>query len=113
MLIRTCACLGLSALLVLVFLPAANAQLIPQNQCPGDCSPCLGEDDPFCRTTDSDGGGTSPSNCMFCKRWGNTSRKSCQEATSGERGRNTCTVVWEGEIPISCSDSGTYCPIVP
>ena len=114
MLTRTCARLSLSLWLVLGFLPAASAQLVPQNQCPGDCSPCLGEEDPFCRTTDSDGGGAPGSTCMLCKPWPqDPKRKSCQIPDSGERGQNTCTVVWEGTTPISCSATGTFCPIVP
>ena len=86
--------------------------LTPQNQCPGDCSPCLGDDDPFCPHGDEPDGGTGPGgegSCQWCKpdpHYGN--RPVCDSVEEGESGFTNCTMVWVETTPVSCSTQGGY-----
>ena len=77
----------------------------PQNQCPGDCSPCLGVDDPFCtRTSTTSSGGTGSYFCVLC------AGGECRDAQVGEKGKDaSCTVTTEGTTVISCVTSGHAC----
>lgn len=86
----------------------AWAGLVAENQCPGDCSPCLGPSDPFCTS----GGGSSGSGTTggsFCVRC-ESARGNCRDALRGETGKNqSCTVITEGTTVISCTATGSTC----
>ena len=95
-------------------LPLAAAATPPvQNQCPGDCTPCLGPTDPFCPHGDGPGsGGTVPGGDSFCQ-WckpdpHHSNRPVCAGVDEGESGLTKCTMVWDGMTPVSCSTAGGY-----
>jgi len=88
----------------------------PNNQCSGDCSPCLGPVDPFCSGTGSDGGsggGTSGA-CWGCYWFdpgiGLTPLKACAPVADNDTGTTGCA-----EKPpffTSCKIWGTFCTVV-
>lgn len=95
--------------------PAAHASLTPQNQCPGDCSPCLGEDDPFCPTGSGSegpaGGGTTCQTCVIELRSdGTVVGPECQAAKPGDSGKSSCKVTTSGDT-ITCKTEGTPCTV--
>lgn len=106
--------LALLATAILSVLTVSSARAVTgQNQCPGDCSPCLGDEDPFCPHGDDPGsGGTGPDGqgqCQWCKpnrNYGN--RPTCEYVEEGESGKTNCTMVWEETTPVSCSTAGGY-----
>lgn len=77
--------------------------LEPQNQCSGDCSPCLGADDPFCNTTTLDD--TNGHVCVYCE----SPTGNCRDATTGQSGKTSCTVVTYKMTVVSCSAFGSSC----
>jgi hypothetical protein len=80
--------------------------LTPQNQCPGDCSPCLGPTDPFCTTTTIDASSSSGRFCVLCE----SPKGNCVDAQPGQSGKDqSCTVVTRGTIIVSCTNSGNQC----
>ncbi len=80
--------------------------LTPQNQCSGDCSPCLGPSDPFCSTTIDTSSNHSSRFCVYCE----SPTGNCQDATTGQTGKDqSCTVVTEGTRVVSCTNSGNPC----
>ncbi len=87
--------------------PARAAVAPPQNQCPGDCSPCLGHADPFCNP---DPIPTTSGTCWAC-HWideGNgITLKACDRADDQEAGRAGC----KEDVPLmaSCTFSGAAC----
>jgi hypothetical protein len=106
--------LTLLASLVLASLSVGPAYaLTSQNQCPGDCSPCLGPTDPFCPHGDDPGSGGTGSggqgNCQWCKPDPNyNNRPVCAFVDEGESGMTSCTVIWDEMTPVSCSTQGGY-----
>jgi hypothetical protein len=78
----------------------------PPNQCPGDCSPCLGNNDPFCPT-----GTPTPSTTCWACHWideGNgITLKACEKADDREAGHTGC----KEDLPLmaSCTFSGSNC----
>jgi hypothetical protein len=100
--------LGLSVLLSVGATGEIRASVAPpQNQCPGDCSPCLGPSDAFCDTTPDP---TPQKTCWAC-HWldeGNGIMvKACDEAATGEDGHTGC----KEDVPFmaSCTFSGSTC----
>ena len=88
----------------------------PGNQCPGDCSPCLGPTDPFCTGGGSSGGsgGTSTS-CYKCGGTykptlggGMTYIATCDPVTNGD-GATECSV---SLLFSTCSLSGRTCSVI-
>ncbi|HET7177139.1 MAG TPA: hypothetical protein VFI63_00475 [Solirubrobacterales bacterium] len=80
--------------------------LTPQNQCSGDCSPCLGPTDPFCSTTTLTDENNTGHFCVLCDKQTNN----CRDAKSGETGKDdSCTVVTYGTRVVSCTTSGNAC----
>jgi hypothetical protein len=80
--------------------------LTPQNQCPGDCSPCLGPTDPFCTTTTMDASSSSGRFCVLCE----SPKGNCVDAQPGQSGKDkSCTVVTYGMTIVSCTNSGNQC----
>jgi hypothetical protein len=84
--------------LALAMLSALSTSAVePNNQCPGDCSPCLGPDDPFCSGTGSEGpggGGGSSGDCWGCYWFdpgmGLTPSKACAPVADNDTGTTGC-----------------------
>jgi hypothetical protein len=91
--------------------------LTPQNQCQGDCSPCLnsadGTKDPFCTsgdpTPDTNNNNTT---CQICQvdvyQGGVMSAPYCTTVGAGETGRAACNVTTTA-TRTSCMASGNSC----
>jgi hypothetical protein len=77
--------------------------LTPQNQCSGDCSPCLGADDPFCNTTTLDD--TNGHVCVYCT----SPTGKCLDSTKGQSGNTSCKVVTYKTTVVSCTAFGSAC----
>jgi hypothetical protein len=107
------ALLAFLALLCTSMVPASLwAAISPQNQCPGDCSPCLGDEDPFCTitVTSSGSGGSSGSFCVLCETGPNNQPGNCRDANVGESGKDdSCTVVTDELRVVSCKTYGNNC----
>lgn len=100
--------LRLTALFLLTFAASATAMAAPtpQNQCPGDCSPCLGPSDPFCSSDTLDNSTNSRNFCVRC----DSPTSNCRDARAGETGKDaSCTVVTEGMRVVSCTAAGNSC----
>jgi hypothetical protein len=80
-----------------------HASILPQNQCPGDCSPCLGADDPFCNTSTLDD--TNGHVCVYCE----SPTGNCFDSTAGQSGKTSCKVVTYKTTVVSCTTSGSSC----
>lgn len=97
------------AAVVLVFAGWGSSAIcapMPQNQCSGDCSPCLGATDPFCSTTTLTDTNNTGHFCVLCDKQTNN----CRDAKSGETGKDdSCTVVTYGITVVSCTTSGNAC----
>jgi len=83
----------------------------PPNQCPGDCSPCLGDNDPFC---DSGPGGVPPQSSAQCQTCvatneGGIFRVGCAFVGTGEAGHLTCSTTTDKTGKTTCTASGTSC----
>lgn len=96
---------------------AAHAGLIPQNQCPGDCSPCLGPTDPFCTAgggSGTGGGGGTTTTCQICETIiyedGSFSEPRCASVGPGESGYTSCSVT-RTATTVTCSATGTACTV--
>jgi hypothetical protein len=100
--------LGLSILLMLGVVGQAIATVAPPyNQCPGDCSPCLGVTDPFCDTTPDPTPQTTCWACHWIDEGNGIIVKACDTANAGEDGHTGC----KEDLPwmASCTFSGTAC----
>lgn len=100
--------LGLFVALIVAVAASARASVAPPpNQCPGDCSPCLGPTDPFCDATPE----PTPQNTCWACHWideGNgITIKACETANAGEDGHTGC----KEDLPLmaSCTFSGNAC----
>jgi hypothetical protein len=106
----------LLAALLAVVSTARVAALTPQNQCSGDCSPCLnsadGTIDPFCTTTDPNSNNNSGATCLTCEidvyPGGGMSAPYCTSVAEGETGHTGCAVTTTA-TKTSCMTSGTSC----
>lgn len=101
---------GFLVVVFAVLLPDGSRGVTPQNQCPGDCSPCVSDIDPFCNHHDPwpDGPG-QPGLCQICRpNPAYNNRPTCDEIRESESGRPDCHTEWEGATPISCSESGGF-----
>ena len=81
---------------------------VAENQCPGDCSPCLGPSDPFCANSGggSGSGGSSSNFCVLCE----SARGSCRDAKQGEAGKDQgCKVMSYENTILSCTAQGNSC----
>jgi hypothetical protein len=104
--------LGVAAFVVVAGMGLAEAAVPPpQNQCPGDCSPCLGPEDPFCGGT-PDPIDDGSSKCQTCEATtdahGNIVSMSCVVVDPGELGHLSCTVTITAS-KVSCKATGTVC----
>jgi hypothetical protein len=98
-------------LIVLSFAGAASASVPPpKNQCPEDCSPCLGETDPFCEPTGPPIAST-PDNCFVCGL--NRSRQlDCLGVVEGQTGSDKCGLVTMGPTVVQCKAEGSSCAYI-
>lgn len=106
---------ALSAILLAIVSVRLMA-LTSQNQCSGDCSPCLnsadGTIDPFCTTTDPTTDTSGSGSCFTCEidvyPGGGMSAPYCTSVAPGESGHTTCTVTTTA-TKTSCMTSGNGC----
>lgn len=87
--------------------PASASVAPPQNQCPGDCSPCLGGLDPFCSTDPTDSNSGTCWACHWIDMGNGITLKACDAADDKEAGRKGC----KEDLPVmaSCTFSGGAC----
>jgi hypothetical protein len=85
----------------------------PQNQCTGDCSPCLGAGDPFCNQSDPPIP-TTPQNCLICKNQPIAGRLQlgCTGVEEGEIGTTGCRTVTNGTTVVSCEGIDEACEFI-
>lgn len=103
---RTILAVALGCLALAASRSPSLGTLAPQNQCSGDCSPCLGPSDPFCYT-DTIYDNTNKSNfCVLCE----SPTGQCRDARVGEQGKDqSCDVKTIGIVVISCTYTGNTC----
>jgi hypothetical protein len=107
---RNACTLAMASLCLALFgaIAPANAAIPitpPQNQCPGDCSTCLGPSDPFCDTS-------QPSaQCQVCQATnaGGVLRIGCVFVGAGVSGHLTCSTTTDAQGNTKCSTSGIGC----
>ncbi len=105
--------LGMVLVAALGMAVAASAAVAPpQNQCAGDCSPCLGASDPFCSPPDSPPPTTTPQNCYICKRDRSTMQLTCAGVEAGEVGTTGCGLTTKGTTVISCQQVDAVCQFI-
>jgi hypothetical protein len=93
-----------------------SSAVTPQNQCQGDCSPCLnsasGTFDPFCSSTDPNPDTSGGTTCQICEvdvyPGGGMSAPYCATVEPGEAGRTACQVTTT-TTKVSCLASGNSC----
>lgn len=104
------ACLLLVALLGISNVAESAVKPPPQNQCPGDCSPCLGETDPFCEPSGPPTPAT-PGNCSVCGL-NSAGQLDCLGVVEGQTGSDTCGLITQGTKVVQCAAQGSSCAFI-
>ena len=80
----------------------------PRNQCPGDCSPCVGQTDPFCDPSSFPPTPATPENCLKCG-FDSQGKLTCLPVAEGETGSDTCGLLTNGMTVVRCTAQGSFC----
>ncbi len=96
--------------------PASATRATPQNQCPGDCSPCLGPSDPFCNGGSGNPPADNSTTCWLCSDVtapDGTKGGQCVKTNAGQQGFDSCSQTSVGTFPSKCVAAGNSCKVNP